>query len=259
MTIPAIGVHEFYTFLLLMARVGGMMSAAPLLGNHSIPKTVKAGFTLVFALALVPLIAPKAGPIPPNLPLLIFCILKDGLFGLALGYTARILFAAVEMAGYFIDTQMGFGFVNLVDPFAEQQSSVLSVMQYQLAITVYLLMNGHLLLLHGLVDSFGPVPPGMVEPHGAFGMSVVALIKTMFTLGFRLALPAAGVLLVVDMAFGLVARMVPQVNIFIVGMPAKIIIGLATVALLLPLLSLIVGQIITGTSMGLHSLMTGAK
>ena len=259
MNIPTLGVHQFYTFLLVFARVGGLMSAAPLLGNHAIPRTVKVGLTLVFSLALVPLVSPGAGPIPTGLPLLIFCVLKDGLFGLALGYMARILFAAVEMAGYFVDTQMGFGFVNLVDPFAEQQSSVLSVFQYQLAITIYLLANGHLTLLGGLVESFGLVPPGMVSPKGTFGMSIMPLLQSMFVLGFRLALPAAGVLLVVDMAFGLIARMAPQVNVFIVGMPAKIIIGLATVALLLPLLSIVVGQIISGTSGGLHSLLMGAK
>jgi len=259
MNIPAVSVHAFYTFLLVMARVGGMMLAAPLLGNRSVPQTVKLGLTFVFTLALVPLVEPKAGPVPTHLLLLAFCVLKDGLFGLALGFVARILFTAVEMAGYFVDTQMGFGFANLVDPFSEQQSSVLSVFQFQLATTIFLLMNGHLMLLGGVVDSYGTVPAGMVSPQGLFGMSIVPLVKTMFVLGFRLALPAAGVLVVVDMAFGLVARMVPQMNVFMVGMPAKIIIGLATVALLLPILSLIVGQVLTGTEVGMHTLLSGVK
>ena len=77
----------------------------------------------------------------------------------------------------------------------------------------------------------------------------------MFILGIRLALPALGVLLVVDMAFGMVARMVPQVNVFIVGMPVKILVGLVTAAFILPLTALVVGQIISGTAVGMNALL----
>jgi flagellar biosynthetic protein FliR len=237
-----------------MARVGGLMVAAPLLGNRAVPATVKAGFALVFTLALVPLAAPSVGPIPNHLLLLALYVVKDVVFGMALGFVARLLFSAVEMAGYFMDTQMGFGFINLINPFSEQQSSLMSMFQYQLAITVYLLANGHIALLGSMAESFHSVPPGAVAPAADFGMKIVPLLQLMFTIGFKLALPAAGVLLVVDVAFGLVARMVPQLNVFIVGLPAKIIIGLTTVALVLPIIALIVGQIMLGTTAGLHSL-----
>jgi flagellar biosynthetic protein FliR len=133
-----IGVKEFYTFLLVFARVGGLMVAAPLLGNKAIPGMAKAGFAAVFALAVTPLALPHAGPIPEHLFILAGQVMTDVLFGLAIGYLARVLFAAVEMAGWFVDTQMGFGIINLLDPFSEQQSSVLSMFQYQLAVTLYL-------------------------------------------------------------------------------------------------------------------------
>jgi len=254
-----ISIHTFYTFLLVFARVGGLIAAAPLLGNRAIPRLVQAGFALVFSLALTPLVSTKTGPVPNHLLLLAAAVLKDGLFGLSIGFAARLLFASVEMAGYFVDTQMGFGFINLVNPFSEQQSSLLSMFQYQLAITVYLLVNGHLALLGTVADSFQALPPGTVNPHGAFALTVTSLLRTMFILGFRLALPAAGVLLVVDLAFALVARAVPQMNVFIVGMPAKIIIGMTTVALLMPIMAILVGQIITGTDLGVHQLISGAK
>ncbi|HLJ54456.1 MAG TPA: flagellar biosynthetic protein FliR [Chthonomonadaceae bacterium] len=259
MSYTDISIHSFYTFLLVFARVGGLITAAPLLGNRAIPTIVRAGFALVLSLALTPLSAPKVGPVPPSLLILAAAVLKDGLFGVAIGFSARLLFSAVEMAGYFVDTQMGFGFINLVNPFSEQQGSVLSVFQYQLAITVYLLANGHLALLGSVADSFVALPPGAVNPHGAFGMTAAGMLKAMLALGFRLALPAAGVLLVVDLAFALVARAVPQMNVFIVGMPAKIIIGLSTVALLMPVVAIIVGQIVAGTDLNIHSLMAGAR
>ncbi len=259
MNYTEISIHTFYTFLLVFARVGGLIAAAPLLSNRAIPKIVRAGFAIVMSLALTPLTTSKVGPVPQHLLLLAAAVLKDGLFGLSIGFAARLLFASVEMAGYFVDTQMGFGFINLINPFSEQQSSVLSVFQYQLATTVYLLANGHLALLGLVADSLVALPPGAVNPHGAFGLTATELLKTMLLLGFRLALPAAGVLLVVDMAFALVARAVPQMNVFVVGMPAKILIGLTTVALLMPVMAIIVGQIMTGTDISVHTLMSGAK
>ena len=252
-------IHDFYTFLLVFARVGGLMTAAPLFSNHAIPRQVRAGFTLVFSLALVPLIAPHTGPIPETLIVLASGVLKDALFGMALGYLSRVLFACVEMAGYFIDTQIGFGFINLINPFSEQQASLLSAFQYQLAVTVFLLADGHHALLGALYRSCLAVPPGAIALHGTFGLAIGPMLKLMFMLGLQMALPATAVLLMVDVAFGLIARMVPQINVFIVGMPAKIILGLMAVAMLLPILPSVVGHIIAGTETGLSALVSAAK
>lgn len=259
MNYTAVGIHDFYAFLLIFARVGGLMTAAPLFSNRTIPRQVKAGFILVFSLALIPLVAPRVGPIPDSLLLLIGGVAKDAIFGLALGFLARVLFASVEMAGYFIDTQMGFGFINLINPFSEQQASLLSAFQYQLAVTVFLLANGHLVLLGSLVKSFEAVPPGAITMHAQVGMTMGPMLKTMFMLGLQMALPATAVLLLVDVAFGLIARMVPQINIFMIGMPAKVIVGLMTVAMLLPVMSLVVGQIMSGTELGLSALIAAAR
>lgn len=259
MNLNLLGIHQLYTFLLVFGRIGGVFVSAPFLSNRAIPAPVRAGFAAVLSMSITPLIERGTGFLPASLPLLAGQVSTDILFGMALGYFARLLFSAVEMAGYFVDTQMGFGFVNLINPFSEQQESIMSVFQYQLALTLYILMNGHLLLLGALVESFHALPPGLVAPHVGFGLSVMPVLQLMFSLGFRLALPAVGVLLVMDVAFGLVARLVPQINIFMVGIPAKVIVGLATVALLLPTVSLIVGEIITGTTSGLSALITSSR
>ena len=252
-------IHDFYTFLLVFARVGGLMTAAPLFGNHAIPRQVKAGFMLIFSLALVPLVAPHTGPIPDSLLVLAGGVVKDALFGMSLGYLARVLFSCVEMAGYFIDTQIGFGFINLINPFSEQQASLLSAFQYQLAVTVFLLADGHHALLAALYRSCLAVPPGAIAMRGSFGLAMGPMLKLMFLLGLQMALPATAVLLMVDVGLGLIARMVPQINVFIVGLPAKIILGLMTVAMLIPLTASVVGHIIAGTETGLNALMAAAK
>jgi flagellar biosynthetic protein FliR len=259
MDYTAVGIHDFYVFLLIFARVGGLVVTAPLLSTPTIPSTLKAGLTLIFSLALVPLTAPLTGSVPEHLFLLAADVIKNVVFGLALGYLASLFFAAVEMAGYFVDTQMGFGLINLLNPFSERQDSVLSMFQYQLATTLYLLANGHLILLGTLAESFRLLPPSAVTLHAEFGTAILPFIQTMFVLAFRLALPAAGVLLILDIAYGLVARMVPQVNVFIVGIPGKIILGLATVILVLPIMAIIIGEINTGTLQGLRALVSAAK
>ncbi|HZO91197.1 MAG TPA: flagellar biosynthetic protein FliR [Chthonomonadaceae bacterium] len=259
MDYTAIGTHDFYTFLLVFSRVGGLVVTAPLLGNRMIPRSVKAGFMLFFSFALTPLVIPKTGSVPTHALLLAADLAKNAVFGLALGYLARALFSAVEIAGAFIDTQMGFGLINLFNPFTDYPNSVLSVFQIQLATTLYVLANGHLALLGALAESFNALPPSAAVATGATGLAAVPVIKMMFVLGFRLALPAAGVLLLVDVAFGLVARLVPQVNVFMVGTPAKILIGLATVALLLPVIAVIVGEIGAGTGAALQALVAAAK
>ncbi len=247
--------HQFYAFLLVFARVSGVVVTAPFLGNKAIPHTVKAGLALVISLSITPMVTSRVGALPESLVVLAGEILSDAVFGLALGYVGKLLFAAVEMAGYFVDTQIGFGFANLIDPFSEQQTSLLSVFQYQLALTLYLLMNGHLLLIRAVVGSFETVSPGGVQFGGQFGMSIAPLLPKVFTLGFQLALPAVGVLVLMDVAFGLIARLAPQVQVFQVGAPMKIIVGLTTVAITLPTLSLVVGQIITGNLAGMQSFL----
>ncbi len=208
-----VGIHDFYCFMLVFARIGGLMVAAPLFSNPAIPKTARAGFAIMFSLAATPVVLHSVGAVPTHLFLLAGFVIKDALYGIALGYTARVLFASVELAGFFVDTQIGFGMINLLNPYSQQQSSVLSAFQYQLAITIYLLANGHLALLGALVDSFSSLPPGGAGPHAAMGLAIVPVIKSMFIIGLRIALPAAGVLFVVDMAFGLIARMAPQVQV----------------------------------------------
>lgn len=253
--ITTIQFHNFYAFLLIFARMSGVLVTAPVLGNKAIPKQAKAGLAFVLSLSLTPMLQARVGKIPDHILVLGGEIVAEALLGLSLGYVGKLLFAAIEMAGYFVDTQIGFGFMNLIDPFSEQQTSVLSVFQFQLALTLYLLMNGHLLLIQAVVQSFEAVLPGAVSLTGHFGMSIAPMLPHVFALGFQLALPAVGVLVVMDVAFGLIARLAPQVNVFQVGAPVKIIIGLTTVAITLPALTTIIEQVIGGNLAGMKALL----
>lgn len=251
--------HEFYAFLLIGARTGGLLTGTPILGNQSVPRQALAGLTIVFAMAVTPVLSAHTGPIPTSLVAFGLLILQNGMIGLAIGYFTMLLFASVKIAGFFIDTQMGFGIVNLLDPFSQQQSSIMSAFQYQTAITLYFILNGPLLLLGALTRSFYVVPPDAVISGIAHVNNVIPLLSTMMQLSIQLSLPAIGVLFLTDVGLGLIARAAPQINVFIVGMPAKIIMGLATVAFLMPILGIVVGRILIGTSSGFTALLASLR
>lgn len=255
MNLTTIGVHTFYAFLLIFARASGMIAVSPLLGNRSIPNTLKAGLALMLSLASTPLVEPLAKAVPADILTLILQVGGEAVLGIVIGYVARAFFSAVEIAGFLVDTQMGFGFLQLANPFAEHPASVLGTFQYQLSIVLYLLMNGHLLLMGSLVDSFRVVAPGGFLPQGGFGMVFLPLLQALLLLCLRIALPALGVLLILEIAFGLMARMVPTLNVFFIGSPAKVIIGLTTIGILLPAFAIIVGQVMLEGSNGIARLL----
>lgn len=259
MNLAAIGAHTFYTFLLLFARTSGMLSFAPVLGNRGIPNPLKAGLALMVSLAVTPLLEPRTGAIPTSLLTLFLQLAGEAMVGMMIGFIARLFFSAVEMAGFLVDTQMGFGFLQLQNPFAEQPGSVLSVFQYQIALVLYLLMNGHLLLIGGVVDSFGVILPGGFAPQGEMGMAFLPILQALLLLCLRIALPAIAVLMVMEFAFGLMARMVPTLNVFFIGSPAKVIVGLTSIGVLLPAFALMVGQILLETSNGIGRMLPLAK
>lgn len=254
-----IGVHAFYAFLLVFSRTSGLIAVAPILGSRSIPRTLKAGFALALSLALLPLEEGRVANPPSHLLVLVTQVAGEAILGIAMGYVARLFFAAVEIGGTLADTQMGFGFLQLANPFAEQPSSILSVFQYQLAITLYLAMNGHLLLIGAMADSFTVVAPGGFSPAPAFGGGFPLILQAVMLLCVRVALPAIGVLILMEIAFGIMARLVPTLNVFFVGAPAKIIVGLTTVSLLLPAFGFIVGRVMTESIQSIHQLVAAGK
>jgi flagellar biosynthetic protein FliR len=120
-------------------------------------------------------------------------------------------------------------------------------------------MNGHLLLLGTLAESFYGIPPGLVAPQAGFGTAILPTLQNLFLLAFRIALPAVGVLIVVEIGLGLLARLVPNLNVFFVGAPAKILLGLTTVVVLLPAFSLVVGRVVMEASASMERLLPLAK
>jgi flagellar biosynthetic protein FliR len=204
---------------LVFLRVATALAVMPVFGYRGLALPVKAGLAAFVALLLLPTITLAGGTDLNGMGLLTFIglALPEILAGLVLGITTHFLFYGVEMAGQLIGIQMGFGIVAVLDPMTETQVSIISQLQYLFAILIFLSFNGHHFLLEGLAKSYSAAPLGGVSLSSGL-VETVALLLT-------------------EVALGILARTVPQMNIFIVGFPLKIGVGLLGLALSWPLLS----------------------
>ncbi|MDW8319949.1 MAG: flagellar biosynthetic protein FliR [Armatimonadota bacterium] len=228
----------FWTFLVVLFRIAGLMVTAPVFGSPSVPAPIKLGFGTAFALALTPATLGKVGTPPEDWLSLIGILLSETLVGMLIGYLVSLFFSAVQMAGAFLDMQVGYGIYQLMNPFAPAPASLLAQFHMLLLMVVYLQVNAHHWLVAALAESFQAVPAGGVALDAARLQPLFSeVVGQVFLLALRIAAPATAVLIVVDTALAIVSRAVPQMPVFFVGAPAKIAMGLVTIAIVLPLVT----------------------
>jgi flagellar biosynthesis protein FliR len=226
-------------FFLVFVRVVSMLALVPIFGSQSVPPQLKVAFALILsALLFVP--SHTAGvtfDYQFSIPFLGLLVVKEVMVGIAVGYVASMLFTALQFAGKLVDTEMGFGFVELMDPNTSQSVTVWGQMQVVLFTILFLAINGHYFLLLAIQRSFELIPlTGGTMPGGKVAFHLTALTGGIFAVALKFAAPIYVTLILSEVALGAVARTVPQINIFFVGMPLKIAVGLGTAILVLPML-----------------------
>ena len=242
MDFPAINPVEFTTFLLILVRISIILFLAPIFGSDLVPIQVKAALSLMLALILAPGIRFEASMLPEAPLLIIPLILGEVFVGLSITIIIRLLLEGVQLAGQYIGYQMGFAIVNVVDPQSGNQASVLSQFAYIIALVVFLSVNGHYIILKGLVESFDLAPPGRMAVDPVVLSEVTRGVSRMFIIAIKIGAPAMAVLFFTKVAMGIVAKTVPQMNVLFVGMPLYIIIGLFVLGLSLNYLVPILGR-----------------
>lgn len=219
-----------------LTRILGLIASAPLFSNNSIPRRVKVAFGVVLAAIVAPTLPALPTVDPMSLDGLLI-LAQQLVVGLAMGFTMRIAFAAVEMAGEVTGLTMGLGFATFFDPHSQGRSSSINQFLSLLAIMLFLAANVHLMLLAVLVDSFHSLPIAPL-PIGAAGMQRLAEWGgRIFSSGVQLALPMIAALLITNMALGILTRAAPQLNLFAIGFPVTLGIGFIVLALALPMLA----------------------
>ena len=224
--------QDILIYALVFARVGAMVMTLPALGEAMIPPRVR----LMLALALTILLEPVvAGTYPANAaatPLMLVGMLTlETIIGLAIGLLLRIIMTAVGTAGNVIAMQSGLAFAQTFDPSAQTQSALVSTFLSLLALVLVFAANLHHLLIAGIEQSFTLFPPGKMFPTGDFAKLAVETVSEAFTLGVQMASPFLVFGLILYAGAGVVARLMPQVQIFFLAMPLNILAGFVLLAL----------------------------
>lgn len=221
-------------FFLLFIRISGFTFVAPIFSSKNVPNYVKIGFSLAVAFILYPFFYSTQIVIPESIFPYIIILFKELVVGMVIGFASSMIFYAIQSAGNILDMQIGFGIVNIFDPLSGQQLPLVGNFKYMLALIVFLVTNGHHVLLTALVDSFRLVPVTGVVFHTELMGIFVNMVTELFVLALKISLPVLVAILLTDMALGVLARTMPQMNVFVVGVPGKIIVGIFVLSLALP-------------------------
>lgn len=225
------------TFLLLLARVGGVVVAAPIIGDAQVPAIVKAGFSAVISFVLLSAQVIPPTPLPADGVLFVLAIVEQLVVGLALGFVSRLIFDAIEMAGALLSAQMGLSMASIVNPMFQQASTVFGQLHNVLAALIFLSINGPEWIAMAMDRSFAllPITGGLTVfgNNGLFSASV-SLFTNVLVIGSQISLPVLVALTLCDLSLGLVNRMVSSFNVFAIGMPLKVLMGLIFFLLALP-------------------------
>lgn len=237
MTAPFPSPAQIEAFILVLLRVSAIVVLMPVFGDRMVPVRVKAAMSLIITFLIYSsLTLPSGVASADNLPLLLVRMAGEVIVGAAIAFVARVIFAAVQMAGEIMGIQMGVSIANIIDPITSAQVSILSEFLYIVALLIFLALDAHHIFLSAISESYRVVP--MLGVHIGSGMAreMLLLTQTIFVTGIKIAAPVMAVLLFVNVGLGIVARTVPQVNVFIVGFPLQIMMGLIFLGLSVPLL-----------------------
>jgi len=223
-------------FLWPLTRILGLIAAAPVYGNASVPVPVKVLLGVLICLAIAP--AVPAGPaLDPTSYAGLLILVQQLLIGLAMGFAMRIVFAAVEFAGEVASLTMGLGFATFFDPQTQGRSSGISQFLALVVTMVFLAANAHLALIEALAESFVRMPVAPAPWSAAAPLELARWGAAIFASGFQLSLPIVAALLVTNIALGILTRAAPQLNLFGIGFPISLGVGLLVLSLALPYLT----------------------
>lgn len=220
-------------FLFPLARILALLVTAPVFNNAALSTQIR----LVIGLAIGFGMAPALPPMPPISPgswIGLAVLAQQILIGIIMGFTLRIIFSAVDMAGELIGLQMGLSFATFYDPQTSAQTPVISEFLGIIVLLMFLAMNGHLLSLSVLAESFRLLPVTATPFAGGGFATMLAWSGTLFSAGLMLALPLIAALLIANISLGVLARIAPALNIFAVGFPVTIVSGFTVLMLSLP-------------------------
>ena len=222
-------------FLLMLTRISGIFLISPFFGSMNISPFFRVGIALAMTVVLYPAVDNLGTPPAPE-SIIMFAVAAVGelFIGWLIGFIAFISFAAITMAGKVMDMQVGFAVVNVVDPTSGQQIPLIGSFLYNLAVIILLVTNGHHMILAALVESFRALPLAGLEGNISIALVIANLTGGIFLTGMKIAMPITFAILLTNVGLGILSRTMPQMNIFVVGIPMQLMIGITVISMIMP-------------------------
>jgi flagellar biosynthetic protein FliR len=229
-----IGEQHVAAFFLVLARIGPLFVVAPLFSSKMIPLRARGVAAVALAVGLSPIALKGGAKVPVDALSLAGLIGKEALVGFAFAFAIAVLFAAVSIAGSFLDTLVGFSYGGLVDPVNGNQSSVLAQLYSLVSVMIFIAIGGDTWVIEGLAKTYDLVGLTQMPALGALVGGAQHTFSTVFLSAVEIAAPVLIALIITDAGFGVVSRVMPQLNVFAVGFPAKILVSFVIVGASLP-------------------------
>lgn len=245
--------NKYELFLLVLVRVSGIFVFSPLFGSQNVPNTFKVGFSFFFSIVLTTTLNINyLDSIETNYVLL---IIKELMVGIVIGFISYAFLSTFYVLGQIVDMEIGFGMVNVIDPQNKVQIPVMGNFYYIIGFLILLMTNGHHLIIRALVDSYGLVPIGEFHLSEAAMYKILDILAKTFSIGFKISSPIVIVMLLIDILLGVLSRTIPQMNVFVVGMPLKIVVGLLVIAIAIPVFSILAGKLFSKMGNDIYSIL----
>ena len=219
------------SFLLIFIRMSGLFILSPIFGRNNLPAVFKIGFSFFLSVILINAIEVPIVNMSGSIALYVLYVLKELVVGLVIGYATYVIMSAIYLAGQLIDTQIGFGSVNVLDATSNIQVPLTSNFYYMYIILIFLTINGHFFIIQALFRSFEIIPINTLGFNVNFVADVIDIMREMFEIAIRIAAPIIATVFIADVVLGVLSRTIPQMNVFQLGMPLKIIVGLLVIAI----------------------------
>ncbi len=224
------------SFLLVLARMAGLMVFTPILGSSNIAPQIRAGLVMGLTLLLYPAVGTEVAPVSPGIFNLILAVSIELLVGMLLGLLGNLFLGALQFSGQLMGFQMGFSVINLIDPQTKVEAPVLAILQNLLGMLIFLSLNAHHWFIQAMVDSYSILPGRSFSLSPPVAAELLEVSGQIFAVGFRLAAPIILALAISDIFIGIVGRAAPQIHILIVGMPLKILGGFVLLGFTAPVM-----------------------
>jgi len=226
-----VAVSSFDAILLILVRMSGLFILSPVFGRQNMPALFKVGFSFFLTLIYVSAADNLTVDYQGSMVLYTVFVAKELAIGIIMGYVTYIIMSGIYLAGQIIDNQVGFGYANVLDPITNIQVPLTSNFYYTYIILIFLLINGHHMIIRALFYSYEVIPLGKLTFSSDVIGELGSLMGEMFSIALRISAPIIAAVFIADVVLGVLSKTIPEMNVFMLGMPIKVFVGLLIITI----------------------------